>query len=167
MPAQLGNFPKGLLSLLGLQNFGESPRLLSDTVSPVVDQGEQLLLNFQESLFGANAAAANGFNAFAASDLVVPPGDVWRLIAFSVTVVAGVGCTGRMGCSVRTNGPGAGPRFPISNPVDWVASTTNWVCMTTPPFWLLPGYQLGVEVAQLVGGPPVLAGQIIFDRLRA
>lgn len=164
----LNQFPKGLISLIGMQNQGENVRLMEEEVRLTVDVGANYELQVQESIFGSNVTGANGFNVFVASDLVVPAAELWHLLVFSISIVTAAGMTGRVGPSIRTAGPGSGPRFPLSNPISYVASETNWVTMSVPPFWMPAGYQLGFEMAQVAGGSPtVVSGQIIFARLRA
>jgi hypothetical protein len=164
MPSTISKFAKGFLSLLGVQNFGSNPRTLADHVQATVDIGEQYQVETQEALFGNNSAA-NGFRAFTGSNLTVPAGELWRVLAYAVSVVSGVGDTGRVGPSVRIGG-NAGPRYPLGNPIDYVASQTNWVFFDAQPLWLPAGYELGAECAQTVGAATI-TGNVIFVRLRA
>jgi len=164
MASTISKFAKGFLSLLGVQNFGSNPRVLADHVQATVDIGEQYQVETQETLFGSNSAA-NGFRAVSGSQLIVPTGEIWRVLAYAVSVVSAAGETGRIGPSVRVGGS-FGPRFPLGNPIDYVASQTNWVYFDAVPFWLPAGYELGAECAQTVGAA-ILTCNVIFVRLKA
>lgn len=158
-------FPLGFLGLVGAQNFGENPREIAYFVQPTIDIGEQYLVTSQELLSGSAGGAVAGFNAFI-PDFVVPVGEVWRLLAFSVSVATGAGVSCTFGASVRPTA-GVNPRMTLSDGRDIAASRTEWKLATAVPIWLPPGYQLGVEIQNLAGGNPGYSGQVIFSRLRA
>lgn len=167
MPVQLSRFPSGLLGLVGAQNFGENPRQLADVVVPTVDIGDQYMVTLQEPLFGNTAVGANGFNPYTSVPLVVPVGELWKVVAYAVNIVTAAGMSGRVGPSVRIGGA-AGPNFPLGDPIAYVASETNWVYWDLDEFWAPAGYEFGASLAQVAGGSPtIVQGAIVFSRLRA
>lgn len=167
MTQPISRFPAGLLDLVGSQNFGENPRQLADVVAPVVDIGQQYLVTLQVAAFGSTAAGAAGFNAFTNVPLVVPNGEVWKVVALNTTVVSAAGQSGKFSPGVRIGGT-AGPAFPLGDPVNYVASENNWTFWDLQEFWAPAGYEFGAILAQVVGGAPTLVqGAMIYSRLRA
>jgi len=166
--ATVGKYPRGFLSLLGLQNFGENPRDVGGVISPVVDIGDQFLVESFEIRTGNNAAGATGFNKFTNNSLIVPQGELWRVFAFSVQVVSGVGASGRFAAAIAVGSTaGVGPRLVVSQQQDYVASQTAFNGLTQLPFWAPAGYELGIELANVAGPAPSCDGGILFARLRA
>jgi hypothetical protein len=162
--ATIAKFPLGFLDLVGLQNFGENPRELAMTVSPVVDIGEQFLVSTQIITTGAVAAAAAGFNALNPA-LVVPPGEVWRLLGYNINVsnLAGATCTAAPALRAA---PG-GTRFSLSVGLEANVAVRNFIGVATAvPMWLPAGYELGIEVTNLVAGV-AMSATAIYTRLRA
>jgi hypothetical protein len=167
MPQQLSRFPAGLLDLVGSQNFGENPRQMADVVAPVLDIGQQYLVTLQQAAFGTNAAAAAGFNAMTNVPLIVPSGELWKVVALNTTVVSAAGQTGKFSPGVRIGGT-AGPSFPLGDPVNYVASENNWTFWDMTEFWAPAGYEFGALLQQVVGGAPTLVQvAMIYSRLRA
>jgi hypothetical protein len=167
MPQPISRFPAGFLDLVGSQNFGENPRSLSDLVAPVVDIGSQYLVTLQVALFGNTAAGANGFNGFTTTQLIVPVGEVWKVVALNTTVVSAAAQSGKFSPAVRIGGA-AGPAFPLADPVNYIASETNWTYWDMDVFWAPAGYEFGAILAQVTGGAPTLVqGAMIYSRLKA
>lgn len=157
----LTGFPRGLLSLVESQNFGENIREMSASLSPVVECQDLYLASRLEVVFGSPVAVnlANGFNPIALT--TVPLGEIWRVYFGNAAVVAGVGATGRFSPAVRINGG----VLVIGDQLDYVASTTAWSLAKSPPFWAPSGAELGAFGAQVVGNAPVSA-QFWISRLK-
>ena len=160
MPQRLAGFPTGLLSLLGSQSFGEAPKTLADDIQCTVETQDLYLLTTQVNTVQIIAAPANGQNLGAG--LVVPTGEVWRVLAGGVFVLNGVGVTGDYTPILNSN---AG-LVPLADTVSLVASTTRMICWKQVPFWLRAGQELSVYISALVGAPTVSVAALI-GRLRA
>ena len=158
-------FPLGFLDLIGAQNFGENPRLVADQVNPIVDIGEQYLVSTQVMLAGSAGGGVNGFNAFI-PDLVVPVGQMWRLLAFSVGISTNVGVTASFAPSLRPV-VGTGGRLSLADQRDIAASRVENTASRGLPLWLLSGAQLGIELQNVAGGNPGFSGQALVQVLRA
>lgn len=155
----LSGFPKGLLSLLGSQNFGINPKDLSDVVAPTVELSELYLLSKQVSTFQTIAAPANGTNAGAG--LIVPAGEVWRVHAGGIFVITGVGVTLDITPITIVNGI----TCPLASTTSIAASLFRWVPMIMNPFWADAGSELGAYISALVGAPTVSI-QYLVSKLR-
>lgn len=165
---QISKFPRGFLSLVGMNNRGENPREVTDQIVPVVDIGANFLIETQELLFTVNSGAANGFNRFDFNPVtgLVPAGETWRLWLASLSITTPAGCTGRVSLALRTS-VGGGGRSPIAAPLNFIASETNWQVVAFDTLWLPAGWEIGFELAALVGVPSAVSGQFLISRLRA
>jgi len=79
---ELTNFPKGIVSALGLQTQGKTFRELSETLAGVFEARDLFLLNSRVVTFPTAANAAVGaitFTDAAGNPAVVPPGELWYL----------------------------------------------------------------------------------------
>lgn len=89
MSTPLTNVPQGLLSLLGLRDFGAVPRFMPDTVQAGIDVTQFLLLN-RETVQGNTLF--NSLSTQSVVETVVPPGELWYVhyaMAQSAALVAG------------------------------------------------------------------------------
>lgn len=161
MTAQLTGFPKGLLSLVESQSFGENVREMATTLAPTLELTDLYLASRLEIVFGSPAAVnlANGFNSIAACQ--VPAGELWRVYMGNAAVVSPVAATGRFSPAVRINGGS----LILGNQVDYLASTTSWSMQTPAAFWAPSGAELGLFGAQVVGASPCSA-QFWISRLK-
>lgn len=89
MSTPITNIPQGLLSLLGLRDFGAVPRFVPDTVQAGIDVTQFLLLN------RTSVAGVTQFNAVSSDgpvETIVPPGELWYVhhcMAQSAVLAAG------------------------------------------------------------------------------
>ena len=72
--ANISNPPKGLLSLLGLRDMGDVPRLLTENVVATVDITQFLLLDREVVQGSVTMSALNRFGL-----VTVPPGELWYI----------------------------------------------------------------------------------------
>lgn len=150
MSSRLAGFPTGLLDLVGSQNFGIAPKELLETVSPTVDMLELYSLTKQSGRISILSAPANGNNA--GQGLVVPAGEVWRIVAGGIFVAAGVGVTGDFTPIVNSGGG----TTPLGDTLSVAASTTRWITSKAgSAFWLRSGDELGAYITALAGAPTV------------
>jgi len=138
MPTPLTGFPNGLLSLVGSNNFGEAPRLLSEVVSPVVDVGELYAASKLETPAQSTFTVLNGANN--ANSITVPAGEMWRVYKVSAFLSTGVGEAQRS-VLIATYG---GTSLAISGEANLGASTSQFLRSDDEPFWLLAGGRLGL-----------------------
>lgn len=85
---QINTLPVGLLSFMGLKQFGRSPDHLTDRVAGVFDLSEfyrSSQLTVRTNSLGPFAPANNGFFATGVST-TVPIGEAWMLIGFGAVV---------------------------------------------------------------------------------
>lgn len=150
--------------MVGLQNFGENLRELDSAVSATVDIGEQYLVNVIEAPFGSTAnPAVAGFNSVAPS-LLVPQGEVWRLVAGNASAVTVVGGAMEYALAVKI-GTGI---MTLSETRTQGASLITTKAMTANPLWLPAGAEIGFYAATTAGGAGNLGvAQILINRLRA
>lgn len=134
--AIISRFAKGFLDLLGVQNFGENPRQLSDVVLPVVDIGNQYQVELLRPQATAIADILVGFNAVH----TVPAGEVWCLKQGHAGVVtdAGEAFAGGLAVSIEGNAYSLGPLMTIG------ASSVNWSVSMFQDLWLPAGAAIGV-----------------------
>jgi len=156
----LSGFAKGLLSLLDSQNFGEAPRELGAIVVPTVDAGDLYLLNKQVGVVQVLAAPVNGNNA--GGGLVVPQGEVWRIHAGGVFVLAGVGVT----LDITPIAIVSGIVVPLGTTQSILASTTRMLPMLESPLWLSAGSELSCYITAIAGAPTVSIAYIV-SKLKA
>jgi len=155
---RLSAFPRGLLSLLGAQNFGVNVKDLADVVSPVVDIAEQYLADRLEITFGGNNAAG-GF----VSGLTIPTGEVWKVYSLNIGMTTGVGVT------IAAYAPAiklSGVTYQVANPRAMAASSTDWNQSTLLPMFLPAGTEFGGFYAGVVGAP-LGSVDVLFARLKA
>lgn len=154
----LSGFARGLLSLLDSQNFGEAPKSLSDTISPIVDTTGLYLLTKQSGVVGLVAVPA-GLNRV----IQVPLGEVWRVHAGGVFVLNPVAVTNTWTPFIEVSGI----VVPIAPSFSVPASATRMQPMTVQPFFLSAGDWLGVYGSELVGVPTAVSCAYVVSRLKA
>ena len=158
MTQRLSAFPNGLLSLTGSQSFGTAPKELGDIIAPTIELADLYLLSLQEPEVLILAAPVNGINA----GIRVPPGEVWRVVAGGVFVLAGAGVTLDWTPVVESQGG----LIPIGDTQSQAASTTRLQASKQTPFWVKSGDQVTIYIQALVGVPTVSIA-LLIDRLRA
>lgn len=161
---QLAGFPRGLLSLLQSQNFGENPRLLADVVAPCIDTLDLYAVNQQVMITGTSAAPGNGFNSLVNGLGPVPTGEVWRVMQVSAFATTGGAASmdGFAPC-IRQNGA----ILYLSDPLGIAINLTLWrPGALTAPLYLPGGAEIGIY-CQNVTGAPTVAVSVIAARLRA
>lgn len=156
----LSGIARGFLSLLDSNNFGEQPRVLNETISPIVDMSELYLLTKQVFAFGGTAGnLAAGFNTI----LTVPAGEIWKIWHVDASVIPPAGASGLFAPCVQAEGTA----IPLADAAPYVASTRNWVVSKLPaPTWLGAGVELGILAQGVVGLTPASL-QVIVSKLRA
>jgi len=156
--SRLSGFPKGLLSLLGSNNFGTNPKELGETIAPVVDTTDYFALQLQVGAAAVAGAPAGGPNIL----FTVPAGEVWKVCVYSIFVATGGAATvGAAYTSASIGGAthilGAGVPLAINN--------SRWAVMSAEPFFLNAGESLGAYISELVGAI-TLSGSLLSQRFR-
>jgi hypothetical protein len=154
----IGNLPRGLLAALGSQNFGESPRQLSDVVSPVVDSLNLYLLNQLVQVNGLNLAPTNGYNEL----ITIPLGEVWRVQCVSLSVVTGAGESGSFAPAARANDS----TVALANTEAVAASLSRNITSGPMDVWFPSGYSFGALCGEVTLAPS-LGLNMIVTRIRA
>jgi len=146
----LTNFPKGLLDLVGSNNFGENPREMSDLITPVMEIGRLYLAQFLTTVAGIGVGAPTaGFNLIA--NLVVPTGKVWALYSVAAAFTTEAGVAGDVLVSLVSIG---NVRTFLSNSVATAASQTKMsTTQFSDPVMLPAGTKLGVYLQNITGVP--------------
>lgn len=75
MTTPITNVPRGLLSLLGLRDFGATPRFCEETIAPGIDVTQFLLLN-RESI-ASPLINVSTLTSATSTETTVPPGELW------------------------------------------------------------------------------------------
>lgn len=158
--SQIAGFAKGLLSLLDSQSFGESPKVLGDTIVPVVSIEELYLLQKQTTVVSIVGAPVNNLNPNA---IPVPSGEVWRIHAGGIFMLNPVAVTNGFAPVINIDG-GVIPLGPL---VASPASASRWAPMTCGPFWLSAGGTLAAYGSELVGVPTSVSIAFLVSKLRA
>jgi len=159
----LSNYPKGLLDLLGSQNFGENPRIFEDRILGVVDVGAQLQVNKTVAIATpAFLPGGTGFRVDANNLLRVPAGETWLVKAFHAGVTTAVGEAINYHPAVGMDGNS----FALATSRAVGASLNDSHPSIVQGFWIPAGAQLGVFVNSLTGAPFAALGAIVV-RLRA
>ena len=83
MSTPITNVPQGLLSLLGLRDFGSVPRFCELSIAPGIDVTQFLLLNREEVVSGA--LAMSSLNSVGSPVTTVPAGELWYIHAQTIT----------------------------------------------------------------------------------
>lgn len=147
---QIQRIPRGLLDLLGLRGYGDTPHLLGQNLVGTVDLSPLYLLDRQETIItNTNNLAGVGFYQTAAIG-EVPEGEMWILsnvTALSNALAAGNIIRGRIAIQRQAAG-------------NWDASAVESRETTTGAQWLL-GWdvvkylrakdRLGVYIAEVTG----------------
>jgi len=160
MAFQLSQFAKGFLDLVGLQNFGESPKQLGETIIATVDIGEQyqvqklsvIALPIADILVGANTGAT----------LTVPAGEVWCLKQAAAGAVTDAAEAIVFNIAVQIEGNS----YALGNLTTLAASVSGLSVSLYQNLWLPAGAAIGVFCQSKTG---TVNGTVtaMFTRLRA
>jgi hypothetical protein len=164
MPFEIGKYCRALPSVLSLKVRGQGPRLLSDTVTGILDLSPLYLLEGRETLqSSAQAAPAVGSNFFPAPvDLLVPSGELWYVWHYSLFVTAGAGAAIDMAPLAVMDGSASS--VALGNYVT-AAATQNARGIMIAPVWALPGTQFGFATRSVTLTPSITANMVL-TRLR-
>jgi len=156
-----GALPRGLLALVGAQNYGEAPNAISDAIACVLDVTALFLVNDTRVLFGSNAAPAGGFNSVG---IQVPVGEVWNVRVFQALCAAGAGASCSFAPALRANNVA----IALTNTQTAAASTTRHGSTGPLPdgLWLTSGTELGVLAGEVVLAP-LVGLSILYSSYRA
>lgn len=171
MGGTISSLPKGLLSLLGLKNFGETPRNLADSVVTVLDTLPLYLQNTIEVFVGQQAAPAIGSNNFATAlapfpDLSppIPAGEMWYVHSYQTTVRApaatGVTIQPRIDY-LAASWIGALPMV-----VTGAAGSPPWVQPSLVSGWFGTGTRFGFLLNSITGAPGTIEGVAYVSRFK-
>lgn len=157
----LSSYPTGFLSIVGSQNFGEAPRELGSVIAPTMEMGELFMLSKQEAVYVGYAAPIFGNNN--GNGLIVPPGEVWRVLAGGAFALPGAGISFMFGPHIISGN--ATPLVPL---VPAVASMIRAATIQLP-FWARAGEELGVYLSDVVGVPGAnqVSLRYLIQRFRA
>lgn len=155
----VSGFPSGLLSILDSKNFGENPRVLIESIQPVIPVIDLFLLTKQVVVPSVPANPVVLGNQ--ANTLLVPDGEVWRVHAASAFMSCGVGVTCTFSLTIQ-----AATFTSISQAVSCPASQERTNPMVSPAFYLGAGFSLGLR-AHEVTGAPIGSITAMISRLKA
>lgn len=152
MPAPVSNLPQGLLSILGLQNFGEAPRLLQLDYQPVLECLDLFKLQGMTSIAAAPVAAVAGGGQFFGNTFFVPQTELWWVHRYSISLSTGpaMALTACPMCQF------IGFNQPIGPYLTNGASETGLVAGSSG-FWLPAGGNLGFATKSVTGAATVAA----------
>jgi len=167
MAIRLSNFPKGLLSLLGAQNFGVNVKEFADSIVGTVELADLLGTSLQLIQSGVFNPIANGNNLPTAANqpnLIVPTGETWKVFAIHSTCVAAAGEAATFAPTVNI---GAATLY-LAPPVAVAASSTRWNPATglAGPIYVPSGGRFGIA-ADAVTGVPIGGITVLAQRLAA
>lgn len=148
---KVSGFPRGLLDLLGSNNFGENPSELSSVIVPVVDLTPLYLASRVASRagIGSTAIPVQGFNPVTL--LTVPSGRVWAVYSAAAGFSPEAGVTGSVALAVISPTDNAYRTY-LSPLVDAVAGdVTRIAAANFAPLWLGPGCQIGAYLINVTG----------------
>lgn len=147
----ISNYPSGFLSLLGMQNFGDTPKQLADQVAPVVDLLELYGANLTTAIAGINTSVLGA--GFEETAVVVPNGETWGLLTMAAAVSCEAGVVMDF-CPAVTLPVLSTYRAFLANFVQCPASTTKSnVAILPSRLWLPSGTKLGVYCQNITGAP--------------
>lgn len=153
MNSPITGFPAGLLSLIGSNTFGQSPRELGGVVAPTIELIDLYLAPKLEVAFNPGVAAiAAGQNTGAAYTITVPTGETWfvRAISCFLSTAVGEAVTAQPWIQLPTS---AGGTMSIGNPTTLGASTTGWSNSTIAPLFVPSGTRFGIWGSGVTGAP--------------
>lgn len=153
MSGKISNFPRGLLDLLGMYTFGETPRNVGDDVAPTIEMLE-MFLSAKLVTIGGQAAAppSAGYNALP-NQFAVPANEVWVVKALTAFGVTEAGVTMSISPAVRLGGTGGSIAPTLGRPQPMGASTNMSCPAEVTSLWLPAGAELGIRVDALTGVP--------------
>ncbi len=161
MSLNLTKFAKGLTSLFGLRDLGRVPGFLSEELRGTIDVTQFYLLNDREMVTFSNIAAlAIGSNNFPE---VVPPGELWWVWDFVVSVDPGAGAAATYRPQIAADGFGFG--FPLSDRAYQVVGAAQASRVSLSGFWAPAGTIFSVHVLTQTLAPAAL-GRALVSKMR-
>jgi hypothetical protein len=155
------NLPQGLIGLLQLRDYGATPQGLAPDLVATVDLTQQYLLNRRETVIATGVAAAIGG---VATNLVVPPGEVWYVWEMLANTAPGAGAAARIAPAIQFVAAGV---FHTVGPYQTVAANEDLkASMTDGPRYVGPGGVLAFNCQSQTLAPTVLVAAVI-TRLKA
>lgn len=164
--SRLSGYPAGLLSLLGSQNFGQTPNELGQMIVPIVDLTG---MYGQSKQSFETVAPGNAVNGVTSTVFQVPVGETWILNAADVRMAPGA-ATGvdNFALVLSATGPtGTAVIFASSfvQPAAVLPGDIAWATLRFPGIRLPPGSGIGYYAEGVVGAVPVFVS-IAATRLR-
>jgi len=161
------NLPKGLISVLGLRDYGSTPPVLAAEVRLGLEGRDLYLLNSRTIVgFGTIAVPVVNSNVFvaAAGEIdTVPPGElwyVWNAFAFANPIAATA-----IRLALSANLDGLNTTVPVG-PYESAAALEAVRARTDFPFWASSGTRFGALVQSITGAPGAVTGFGVVTRLR-
>jgi len=159
---QVSTLARGLLPLLGLQNFGENPRFLSDVIAPSLDLFDMLAVTARTTIVAANVAAA-AVGGIVFPELLVPAGELWWVEWYNVrTATLGAGAAIRLRPSYTENSLTS---VVLGNAASAAVGEQARPFMDRRTF-VVAGGQLSADVEALTAGPVNVSAAAIVARFR-
>lgn len=160
MSTPITNVPQGILSLLGLRDFGQVPRFCDLNISPGIDVTQFLLLNREEV---RGVVSFTGVTGLGAPETTVPPGELWYI--HNLTVVSAVLAAGET-LQIQPTYIWGNRSFVVGDNVRATAGHRSsggaW-----NSFWLPAGGTAGVRSNEFTsGGAITVSIDVNFTRLR-
>lgn len=154
-PRGLSKLPLGLLGFFGIKNGGEYPQVIANFHQPTLDMSGLLQAAYPERhVVSVSAGFVAGFvqGTIVATGLpaVVPAAETWMLWADSFGIFTGAGDAFLGGPAIKSFQTGTGSSWTrmLRDPTTQAASLTTLytTIVQSPPIWLSPGDQLGINV---------------------
>jgi len=171
--AQIAQYPRGLLGLLNLKSFGETPRDLDAAVGITVDGLPFYLSNILVTGVGQEVAPAIGANTLSSGsggflDLSapIPDNELWWLHEYNVQVSPGAATAITMQATVRFDNA----RSSYAPPVVCTGAAgppTFIVPLGKSDILLPPRTSFGFFVQAITGAPGTVQGIARISRFRA
>jgi len=150
---KLTGFPRGLLDLIGSNNFGDNPNEMSPVIVPTIDLTDLYMATRIVSRAGIGSGApAAGVNRVLLTE--VPQGKLWALYSAAASFSAEAGVTADVGLALTVPADNAYRTY-LTNWVAVAAGLTKAATAQFAPMFLPSGSRLGVYLQNVTGVPTV------------
>lgn len=160
----VANYATGLAAIVNSKTSGKLPGMLAESLAGTIDVGELLLLNQREGVqLGSMTVPVVGSNFYNTGiQGFVPPGELWYVWAYGVSVLPGAGeaISYQPSYQIDTSAI-AVPNGPLVT----AATGQRGYAFSLAPFWAGPGSRFGLNIFSLTL-TPVASGVASITRLR-
>jgi len=156
---QISEFPAALLTLLGIQDMGETPKALSESVVLTIDSLQLYALNRRETIAAGSFQTVTAIGGLNITDpqFTVPNSERWYVWHYQIIGACAVGDVLKIQASCNFS-PAA--NIALSPRFDALAGEQVRP-FALAPFWANPGSAFGAIIGAFTGTPAVLPGAVI------